>query len=141
MTYTIKEFAEMFCVSEHTVRYYTDIDLLPCQRVGRNRRVFDEESVNWMQGIIYLKGCGASIEEIRKYCDLCRLPGSEDNLRARYQIILDQREKAFERLEEAKATVDYMNQKVEHYQDIMKGLAEDDTNPGKWTAEKRPERH
>ena len=141
MTYTIKEFAEMFCVSEHTVRYYTDIDLLPCQRVGRNRRVFDEESVNWMQGIICLKGCGASIEEIRKYCDLCRLPGSEDNLRARYQIILDQREKAFERLEEAKATVDYMNQKVEHYQDIMKGLAEDDTNPGKWAAEKRLERH
>lgn len=141
MTYTIKEFAEMFGVSEHTVRYYTDIDLLPCQRVGRNRRVFDEESVNWMQGIICLKGCGASIEEIRKYCDLCRLPESEENLRARYQIILDQREKAFERLEEAKATVDYMNQKVEHYQDIMKGLAEDDTNPGKWTAEKRPERH
>ncbi len=141
MTYTIKEFADMFGVSEHTVRYYTDIDLLPCQRVGRNRRVFDEESVNWMQGIICLKGCGASIDEIRKYCDLCRLPESEENLRARYQIILDQREKAFERLEEAKATVDYMNQKVEHYQDIMKGLAEDDTNPGKWTAEKRPERH
>ncbi len=141
MTYTIKEFAEMFGVSEHTVRYYTDIDLLPCQRVGRNRRVFDEESVNWMQGIICLKGCGASIEEIRKYCDLCRLPESEENLRARYQIILDQREKAFERLEEAKTTVEYMNQKVEHYQDIMKGLAEDDTNPGKWTAEKRPERH
>ncbi len=131
----------MFGVSEHTVRYYTDIDLLPCQRVGRNRRVFDEESVNWMQGIICLKGCGASIEEIRKYCDLCRLPESEENLRARYQIILDQREKAFGRLEEAKATVEYMNQKVEHYQDIMKGLAEDDTNPGKWTAEKRPERH
>lgn len=141
MTYTIKEFADMFGVSEHTVRYYTDIDLLPCQRVGRNRRVFDEESVNWMQGIICLKGCGASIEEIRKYCDLCRLPESEENLLARYQIILDQREKAFERLEEAKATVDYMNQKVEHYQDIMKGLAEDDTNPGKWTVEKRPERH
>lgn len=51
MTYTIKQFAELFHTSEHTIRYYTDIELLPCRRDKGNRRVFDEESVNWMQGI------------------------------------------------------------------------------------------
>ena len=119
MTYTIKQFAEMFHVSEHTLRYYTDIKLLPCQRVGRNRRVFDEESVNWMQGIQCLKGCGASIEEIKEYCQLCLLEESEENLKARYQIILDQRKKAHKRLEEAKATVKYMDDKVLHYEKIL----------------------
>lgn len=141
MTYTIKEFAKMFHVSEHTLRYYTDIKLLPCQRVGRNRRVFDEESVNWMQGIQCLKGCGASIEEIKEYCQLCLLEKSEENLKARYQIILNQREKAYKRLEEAKATVKYMDDKVLHYKKILAGLAPDDTNPSKWTADTRPQEH
>ena len=80
MTYTIKEFAQRFAVTEHTVRYYTDIGLLPCRRDGGNRRVFDEESVNWMQGIQCLKGCGASIEDIQTYRRLCLLEESEENL-------------------------------------------------------------
>ena len=51
MIYTLKQFAEMFNTPEHTIRYYTDINLLPCQRDKGNRRIFNEESVNWMQGI------------------------------------------------------------------------------------------
>lgn len=68
MYYTMKQMAELFGVTEHTLRYYTDEGLLPCRRDGGNRRVFNEESVNWMQGILCLKGCGASIEDIRAYC-------------------------------------------------------------------------
>ena len=92
MIYTLKQFAEMFNTTEHTIRYYTDINLLPCQRDKGNRRIFNEESVNWMQGIACLKGCGASIVDIKEYCDLCRLPESRETLYARYQIILRQRE-------------------------------------------------
>ena len=87
MYYTIKQMAEMFGVTEHTLRFYTDKGLLPCTRDGGNRRVFDEESVNWMQGIQCLKGCGASLEDIHAYCRLCLAEGSEENLRARYAII------------------------------------------------------
>lgn len=141
MYYTIKQFAEMFHTTEHTIRYYTDINLLPCQRDGGNRRVFNEESINWMQGITCLKGCGASIEDIKEYCDLCRLPESEENLRARYQIILRSREQAYKRAEEAKATAKYMDEKVKHYEDILAGLAPDDTNPSSWTEETRPQQH
>lgn len=139
MYYTIKQMAEMFDVSEHTLRFYTDKGLLPCERDGGNRRVFNEESVNWMQGIKCLKGCGASIEDIQKYCSLCLLEESEENLRARYAIILEQREKAYKRLEEAKSTANYMDDKVAHYEAILAGIAPDDTNPKNWTAENRPQ--
>lgn len=64
MRYTIKQMAEMFGVTEHTLRFYTDKGLLPCERDSGNRRVFTEESVNWMQGIQCLKGCGVSLEDI-----------------------------------------------------------------------------
>lgn len=141
MYYTIRQFAEMFDTTEHTVRYYTDIGLLPCQRDGGNRRVFDEVSVNWMQGITCLKGCGASIEDIKEYCRLCHLEESEENLKARYSIFLKQREEAYKRLKEVQATIEYMEHKIKHYEDILAGLAPDDTNPSSWTEETRPQQH
>ena len=138
MYYTIKQMAEMFGVTEHTLRFYTDKGLLPCARDSGNRRVFDEESVNWMQGIQCLKGCGASLEDIQAYCRLCLVEGSEENLWARYAIIRKQREAAHQRGEEAKATAKYMDDKAAHYEAILAGLAPDDTNPKNWTAENRP---
>lgn len=133
MYYTVKQFAKMFHVSEHTVRYYTDINLLPCQRDSQDRRIFDEASANWMQGISCLKKCGASLKDIREYCRLCRSEDSPENLMARYQIILRQRTQARQKAEEAKATAEYMDRKVKHYEDILAGLLPDDTNPGSWT--------
>lgn len=141
MVYTLKQFAGIFHTTEHTIRYYTDINLLPCQRDKNNRRIFNEESVNWMQGISCLKGCGASIEDIKEYCDLCHLPDSRETLHARYQIILRQREQAYKRIEEAKATAAYMDAKVQHYEQILSGLIPDDSNPETWTENTRPEKH
>ncbi len=138
MYYTIKQMAKLFDVTEHTLRYYTDLGLLPCERDGGNRRRFNEESVNWMQGIRCLKGCGASIEDIKEYCRLCLLEESEENLRARYRIIQKQREEAYKRVEEAKATARYMDEKAAHYEAILAGLVPDDTNLKNWTAETRP---
>lgn len=141
MTYTLKQFAEMFHVTEHTIRYYTDINILPCERDKGNRRIFNEESVNWMQGISCLKGCGASIDDIKEYCRLCKLPESRENLEARYQIILRQREQAYKRIDEAKATASYMDDKVQHYEKILSGIIPDDSNPENWTEDTRPDKH
>ena len=135
MQYTIKQFAELFRTTEHTIRYYTDIHLLPCRRDRANRRVFDEESVSWMQGITCLKRCGASIQDIKEYCRLCRLEESEENLRARYEIILNQRELARKKAAAAKAAAEYMDYKVKHYEDILAGLTADDMNPNNWPQE------
>lgn len=141
MEYTVGQFAKLFKTTEHTLRYYTDIGLLPCRRDGSGKRVFDDESANWMQGIVCLKGCGASLEDIREYCALCRQPETGDNLKKRYEIILRQQRRAYRRLEEAKSNVEYMDAKVRHYEDILSGLVPDDTNPGNWSRELRPEPH
>ena len=74
MTYTVKEFTQMFHVTEHTVRYYTDIGLLPCNRDGGNHRIFDDSAANWMRGITCLKNCGMPIKDIKRYIDLCQMP-------------------------------------------------------------------
>ncbi len=137
----MKEFAKKFNVSEHTLRYYTDIGLLPCKRDSGNRRVFDSESENWMQGIICLKGCGASIDDIKEYCRLCLLEENEENLQARYQIIVKQREQAYKRVKEALATAKYMDEKVKHYEKILEGIIPDDSNPKTWSDYFKPDNH
>ena len=136
MTYTVKEIAEMMELTKHTIRFYTDKGLMPCGRDKNNRRVFDDESINWLTGIKCLKKCGVSIEDIKSYSDLC-IEG-DSALEARYQFMLKQRVLAYQRMQEAKEVVEYMERKVKHYEDILNGIASDDTNPQTRSADTLP---
>ncbi|MCI8506756.1 MAG: MerR family transcriptional regulator [Lachnospiraceae bacterium] len=127
MTYTVKEISEKMGLTDHTVRFYTDKGLLPCRRDKNNRRIFDEESINWLRTIQCLRKCGISIEDIRAYSALCTEGSS--TLNARYEFMKKQRTIALKRLEEAKELVRYMEHKVRHYEDILGGRTPDDTNP------------
>lgn len=128
--YTVKDISKKLNLSEHTIRYYTDRDLIPnVKRNKNNVRLFDEESVNWFIGIKCLKECGMSIEDIKNYIDLC-LEG-DNTIHERFDIILKQREIAKKQLEEAKERLIYLENKVKHYEDIINGDLLDNTNPGK----------
>jgi DNA-binding transcriptional MerR regulator len=60
--YTVKEIAKLLDMTAHTVRYYTDIGLVPTLKRDKNgNRPFDEESKNWLIGIKNLSGSGMSI--------------------------------------------------------------------------------
>ncbi|MEK4058211.1 MULTISPECIES: MerR family transcriptional regulator [Paenibacillus] len=129
--YTVKEVAVLLDLTEHTVRYYSDKGLVPnVQRDKNNNRLFDEESLNWLTGIKYLKQSGMSLGDIKTYVDLCLV--GDSTIQERYQIIVKYKAAAMEQLEEAKRRAKYMEDKANHYHDIIKHLIPDDTNPGKW---------
>lgn len=129
--YTVKEVSALLGVSQHTIRFYTDKGLIPSvKRDKNNNRLFDEESLNWMTAIKCLKECGMSLDAIKNYVDLC-LDGDSTVL-ARYEIIQAQKVTAQEQLKEAQRRIDYLNHKLEHYQEIIKHHAPDDMNPRKW---------
>ena len=134
MKYTVKQLADKMEISEHTLRYYTDMGLLPCGRDKNNRRVFYQESVNWVEGIKCLRSCGMSIEAIKEYSDLCMEKETEERLRARETIFLQQQKVAHQRLAQAQATADYIDKKVEHYRAVLAGETANDTNPNNWDA-------
>lgn len=127
MKYTVKQIAELMDMSEHTIRYYTDLNLLPVKRDSGNRRMFDEESINWLMGIKCLKGCGMSIEDIKRYGDLC-LQG-DGTLKERRKIMRKQLVLAKQKLNEAQEVFDYITKKIAHYDDVIAGKTADDTNP------------
>jgi DNA-binding transcriptional MerR regulator len=127
----VKEVANLLELTEHTVRFYTDKGLVPSvQRDKNNNRLFDEESINWLTGVKYLKQCGMTVEDIKTYVDLC-LKG-DSTIQERYEIILKQKEIAQTQLEEAKQRAKYMEEKANHYLDIINGVVPDDMNPGEW---------
>jgi DNA-binding transcriptional MerR regulator len=129
----VKEVSNLLELTEHTVRYYTDKGLVPSlQRDKNNNRLFDDESINWLIGVKYLKPCGMTVEDIKTYVDLCLVGTS--TIHERYEIILKQKEIAKQQLEEAKKTVKYMEEKSVHYLDIINGITLDDTNPGEWAS-------
>lgn len=129
--YTVKEVAEFLDLSKHTIRYYSDKGLVPnVQRDKNNKRLFNEESINWLTVIKCLKECGMSIESIKNYIDLC-LDGDSTVL-ARYDIVLEQKAAAETQLEKAKKRLRYMEEKVSHYQEIISNIIPDNTNPSKW---------
>ena len=72
-----------------------------------------------------------SVEAIKTYVDLC-LEG-ESTIPQRYEILLEQRDKALAQLEEAKQRAEFMVNKVDHYRDIMNNVVPDNMNPGNWS--------
>lgn len=129
--YSVKETAEIVGLTEHTIRFYTDKGLVPSvTRDRNNNRLFDEESINWLTGVKYLKECGMSIEAIKDYVDLC-LEGNS-TIEQRYQIVLGQKAVAEEQLRSAQERLEYLNAKIASYQDIMEHNKPDFMNPGTW---------
>ena len=129
--YTVKEVAKLLDLTEHTVHYYTYKGLVPnIQRDKNNNRLFDDKSIDWLTGVKYLKQCGMSLGAIKTYVDLC-LEG-DSTIQERYKIILAQKAVALAQLEEAQRIAKYMEDKANHYLDIINHVIPDNTNPGKW---------
>lgn len=129
--YSVKEVAKLLDLTEHTVRFYTDKGLVPnLQRDKNNNRMFTDASINWLIGAKNLKKCGMSVEDIKKYVDLC-LEG-DSTIPDRYEMIQKQKEVVLAKLEEAKVMAEFIMNKEKHYRNIVEQLIPDNTNPGKW---------
>jgi DNA-binding transcriptional MerR regulator len=130
--YTVKEIAQLLDMTEHTVRYYTDMGLVPTLKRDKNgNRLFDENSKNWLIGIKNLRGSGMSVQSVKDYVNLC-LQG-KSTLGIRYDIILEQKKQIEQQLKEMNERYQYLEQKAKWYDDIMNHRIPDNSNPGEWS--------
>ena len=130
--YTVKEIAKLLNMTEHTIRYYTDMGLVPTLKRDKNgNRLFDEESKNWLIGIKNLRGSGMSIKAVKDYVNLC-LQG-ESTLEIRYEIIIEQKKLLEEQLKEMNERYKYIESKEKWYLDIINHRIPDNSNPGTWS--------
>lgn len=130
--YTVKEISKLLNMTEHTVRYYTDMGLVPTLKRDKNgNRLFDEQSKNWLIGIKNLRGSGMSIQAVKDYVNLC-LQGNS-TLEIRYEIILDQKKQLEKQLKEMNERYQYIEHKAKWYDDIINHRIPDNSNPGEWS--------
>lgn len=128
---TVKEVAKKFNISEHTIRYYSDENLIPdLKRDKNNNRMFDETSINWLQGIICLRNCGMSIKSIKEYVELCLI--GDSTVKERKNIILEQKAIIDKQIEKLNESSMFLNHKLEIYDKVLSNEIKDPTNPKKW---------
>lgn len=131
MEHTIKYVCKRLNLTVHTVRHYCDMNLVPnLKRDEYGNRLFDDESINWLQAAVFLRESGLSISEIKHYFDLCLQGYSTIN--ERYQILRNLKSKTEEESKNVKYRLECISQKVKHCEEIISGKCEDDCNPLNW---------
>lgn len=120
--YSMKETCEKVGMSYQTLKYYCNEGLVPnVKRDKNNYRVFDDHDVEWIKSLSCLKKCGMSMEEMKKYLDLC-LKG-ESSIPERKIILEEKRKTLLDELARIQKSIDYIDWKQGFYDDVLSGKA------------------
>lgn len=131
MDYTIKDVCEKLDLTVHTVRHYCDMGLAPNLRHDKNgNRLFDEETIHWLQAAKFLRASGLSIPEIKRYFTLCQQGVS--SIEERMDILIQLKLRSQKELEKMQYRIDCLTDKIAHCQNVIDSGAEDDCNPLNW---------
>ena len=114
---TIKEVSKKYGISTDTLRYYEQICLFPrTKRTASGIRNFDEEACEWIVFIKCMRDCGIQIAPLTQYVALSFEKGTE---RQRLDILKEQRARLVRQRDELDATLERLNKKVQHYEDVL----------------------
>ena len=113
---TISEVSKKYGLTQDTRRYYERIGLIPhVNRTSSGIRDYDEESCKWIEFIKCMRSAGLSIEALIEYV---ALTGEGDStISARKELLVLEREKLLERIEEMQKTLERLNYKISRYEE------------------------
>ncbi|MGG6311855.1 MerR family transcriptional regulator [Paenibacillus macerans] len=118
---TIKEVSEETGLSTYTLRYYEREGILPnVKRDSSGNRLYDSESMEWLQFILSLRATGMPLAEIKQYVDLYKK--GESTFRQRKQMMLDHKEKVEKNVAEILKYLEIINYKLALYDIQEKGM-------------------
>lgn len=120
MAITMMQACRELDMTYQTLKYYCNQGLVPnVQRDKNNRRVFTERDVEWIRGLICLRKCGMSIDEMKQYMELC-LEG-EPSIPARRKMLDETRKRLVRQIEELNGSIAYIDKKQTFYSDVEAG--------------------
>lgn len=121
---TIGEVSKKFDLPIDTLRYYERIGLIP--NVGRNKngvRHYSEENCRWVIYIKCMRNAGMSIEALIEYVRLYQM--GKETIDERKNLLREQKDQILIKQKEIQETLDLLNFKIENYDAIVDGKAED----------------
>lgn len=118
--YTMKETSQRVGMTYEALKFYCNEGLVPnVKRDKNNHRIFDDTDVSWIDGLTCLRKCGMSINDMKKYLDLC-LAG-ESSIHERKGMLNIQREALVEKIRELTESIEYIDSKQKFYDDVLEG--------------------
>lgn len=118
--YSMKEACEKTGLNYETLKFYCNQGLVPhVKRDERNRRVFDDRDIAWINSLNCLKRCDMGIQEMKDYMELC-FKGME-SIPERKKLLLEKRALLEEELNRIRESIAYIDWKQELYDNILAG--------------------
>lgn len=123
---TIAEVSKKYDISADTLRHYERIGLI--KNVPRNKneiRNYDNESCKRIEFIKCMHSAGVEIEILIEYMNL--FESEKETALARRNLLVEQREKLQEKLDNINSTIDRLDYKINIYDEILSGKRKDFT--------------
>ncbi len=120
----ISEVCERFDLTADTLRYYERIGLIPkVNRTEGGMRDYTEYDCGWIDFIKCMRNAGVQIEALTEYV---KLFGEGDKTHEeRKQILVRERDRIAEQIDELQSTLTRLNGKIEKYDTVFRD-AEDE---------------
>lgn len=110
---TIGEVSKKFNLSIHTLRYYEKIGLIhPIEKV-HGKRVYTDYDLTRIHFILCMKNAGFCLDDIIKFILLN--DKGDDSVEKRIEMLLEQKEKLLEEIENKRKTLDFLEYKIDFY--------------------------
>ena len=123
MVYTMTQACEETGMTYQGLKFYCNEGLVPnVKRDGRNRRVFDERDLAWIKRLSCLRDCDMSIQEMKRYLELC-LQGVS-SIPERKNLLEQKRRRLVERMAALENLIQYIDAKQRFYDEVLSGKRE-----------------
>ncbi len=120
MVYTMMQVCREADLTYQTLKFYCNEGLIPnVKRDKNNRRIFDERNLKWIKDLVCLRRCGMSIQEMKKYLDLC-LQG-ESTIPQRKKMLAEKQEALQDSIRQLEDSIAYIDWKQNFYDDVLSG--------------------
>lgn len=121
--YTMKEACEKTGLTYETLKFYCNEGLVPhVKRDSRNRRIFDDRDIAWINSLNCLKNCNMGISEMRDYLQLC-LEGIS-TIPTRQAILKKKQEQLMLEAKRIQDSIAYLDWKQNFYSEVLEGKRE-----------------
>jgi DNA-binding transcriptional MerR regulator len=116
-TWTIGEAAEKCGLSQHTLRWYERIGLLPpIERGSDGRRRFGDRDLDWLSTMTKLRATGMPVRDMQRYAELVRSGAGQAE---RLELLKRHREQVRRAIASQRECLKLLDAKITHYRSCL----------------------
>lgn len=116
----MKEACKRTGLNYETLKFYCNQGLIPgVQRDSGNRRVFTDQQIGWIHGLLCLKDCGMGVTEMKQYMDI--LMGPNPDVPALKAMLEKKQAYLEETIAKAQESLKFISWKQAFYDSVLRG--------------------